>query len=660
MSNIFYKKTICATAIISALNTYGVNAAETVQEETTVILVESTKLDTPLGQVNSSVIIKTAEELENSGIYDVRDLTKIFPGLILNTAGNRTYTHASIRGISSGDDYTPSISIYLDGVLQDNSFLAQQLINVERVELLRGPQGSLYGGAAQGGVINIITKKASDQSQFKIGMLYSNLSQQLDISAAGKIGNNTHADITARYVYDQGTISSATSGENDINDATERSIKTRFHYLPENTPLAMTLSIAADNLDSHEELYLTEEQYAKSETTYDDQELLRDVYTYSLNTEYDFGNTKLTSITSFQDREIEREYAYGDWKEDQNKLTQEIRLNTSFGQSLTTLVGAYIERRDLLVETSSNGNNDLGYETYALFSEANYLLTNEFDLTVGARASYIKVGSDYDSAGYSYSAASYDTELSETTLSPKISLGWQVNNNSRLYTSFTQGYKAAGYTVVPATDSDYSTGYDAETSLNAELGWRTNTSDHQLEFNGAFYWVKTDDIQSLVGDVGSQYTDNLGEALSKGIELELTYNASANLSLSLAGTFGESTYEDDTDDLEGNSVAYAPDTTVTIGVEYLIPQSFIKGDISVASHARYNSKTYFDSANTSSQDAYTLINLSINYEYNDNLSLSLFSNNLTDETYVTYNNDAFGINTYGDGREVGLKVNYSW
>lgn len=658
MSNILYKKTICATAIISALSAYSANAAEINEEETAVIVVESTKINTPLNQVNSSIIIKTAEELENAGIYEVRDLTKIFPGLILNTAGNRTFIHTSVRGVSSGDDYSPSISIYVDGILQDSSFLAQQLINVEQVELLRGPQGTLYGGSAQGGVINIVTKKISDQLQFKTGGLYSNLSQQLDISASGKIGADLYTDITARYVYDQGTISSTTSGQEDINDADERSIKARLHYVPDDLPLAMTLSVAADKLDSHEELYLTEDQYNASKSTYDDQELIRNIYTYALNTEYDFGNTKLISISSFQNREIERTYQFGYFEEQQDKLTQELRVNTKFGDSLTTLIGAYIEQRDLVVDASFFGINDLSYETYALFSEVNYALTNTFDLAVGLRASYINVNSDFDTDGFF--ASSYEASLSETTLSPKLSLGWQVNNNTRLYTSLTQGYKPAGYSVVPTSSADFSTGYDAETSLNAELGWRIHTLDHLVEFSGAFYWIKTDDIQSLVGNIGSQYTDNLGEALSKGIELELTYNPTTNLKLSLAGTFGKSTYEDDNDDLEGNSVAYAPDTTATIGVEYLIPQSFIKGDISLAFHAKYNSKIYFDSENTSSQDAYTLLDASINYIYNDNLTLSLFTNNLADETYVTYNSSSFGISTYGDGREVGLKVNYTW
>ncbi|ERM53312.1 hypothetical protein P781_16810 [Vibrio mimicus CAIM 1883] len=130
------------TIVLSTL-TLPLLATENARE---VIVIESSKQSIPLERIDSSVLVKTGEELERAGIYQVQDLGKVFPGLVIQSRGNRTYANTTIRGISSPDYYSPTVSVYVDGVLQDNAFLTQQLLNIERVELLRGPQGTLYGG----------------------------------------------------------------------------------------------------------------------------------------------------------------------------------------------------------------------------------------------------------------------------------------------------------------------------------------------------------------------------------------------------------------------------------------------------------------------------------------------------------------------------------
>ncbi len=647
-------KTVLASAIILVINSFAAVADEALE----VMVIESTKLDTPLSQVNNSVLVKTGEELNKAGVYAVQDLEKVFPGLLIQTRGNRTYANTTIRGISSPDYYSPTVSVYVDGILQDSSFISQQLINVERVELLRGPQGTLYGGNAQGGVINIITQKASKDTQVRTSALYSNLGQQVDVVAAAPVTGNIYADVSARYVYDKGDIDHTPSGKKDANDADEQSLQARFHYLPDDSHLTATLSIAVDKLDSHEEWYLSESEYDSGATSQDISELKRDVYTYSVNIGYDMGASTLNSITAFQNREIDRDYAFGSWEEEQSKFSQELRVKTDFNEFITTLVGGYIELRDLEVDTGT-GVNQLEYETYALFGQGNYLLTETVDITLGARASYLKVNSSFG-GNTSWHISAYDEKLSETRISPKAALGWQATEDTRFYTSITSGYRPAGYNVIPLSNND-SGGYDTETSLNGELGWRTSLVNHMVEFSGAFYWIKTDDVQIYTGTVGTQSLENMGEALSQGIEAELSVYPNDDLTVTLGGTFGKSTFESNNNSYEGNRLPYAPDTTVTFGFDYYLPQTWIEGDISIASQARYTSKIYFDEGNTLSQDGYTLLDLSLTYDYNNDLSMSLFSNNLTDKEYVTY---AYSYNgtysNYGTGREVGLKVRYDW
>ncbi|KJY70105.1 TonB-dependent receptor [Vibrio coralliilyticus] len=642
-------------AVLAATLSPAVAAHDHTQE---VMIIEATKQDIPLERVDNSVLIKTGEELEKAGIHEVKDLEKAFPGLMIQTRGNRTYANTTIRGVSSPDYYSPTVSIYVDGVLQDSAFLTQQLMNVEQVELLRGPQGTLYGGNAQGGIINIITKKATDETVASAGVTYSNLSRQLDGSAAVAISETTYADFAIRSLKDEGNIRHIPSNTDDANETEDFSGTARFHYLPEQSPLSLTFSVSSAHLDSHEEWYLTQEEYNNKATSQNIPELKRVVNSYALNVGYDLGTTQLTSITAYQNRNVDREYIGGKWVEDQNTFSQEVRANTQFSDDLATLVGGYYENRSFDVNTGAQ--NDIKTDTYALFGQANYALTDSVDLTGGLRASRFSSESDFG-GNSAWMIDSYQSDKSENVVSPKAAIGWQVDEDSRIFASLTSGYRPGGFSPVPRSSGDKN-GYDAEKSLNGELGWRTILLDHTLHFSGALYWIDTNDIQLYTGNPGSQVLRNMGDAQSKGIELDLAYYPTDDLTLTLGATFGQSTFESGNDDIEGKTLPYAPDTTAVAGIEYYLPQTWVDGDISIMTNARYTSKIYFDENNTVAQDGYTLVDLAIQYAMNDNLSFRLFSNNLTDKEYATYaytqNNTRYS--NYGTEREVGVNMKLEW
>ncbi|WP_171340533.1 TonB-dependent receptor [Vibrio coralliilyticus] len=642
-------------AVLAATLSPAVAAHDHTQE---VMIIEATKQDIPLERVDNSVLIKTGEELEKAGIHEVKDLEKVFPGLMIQTRGNRTYANTTIRGVSSPDYYSPTVSIYVDGVLQDSAFLTQQLMNVEQVELLRGPQGTLYGGNAQGGIINIITKKATDETVASAGVSYSNLSRQIDGSAAVAISETTYADFAIRSLKDEGNIRHIPSNTDDANETEDFSGTARFHYLPEQSPLSLTFSVSSAHLDSHEEWYLTQEEYNNKATSQNIPELKRVVNSYALNVGYDLGTTQLTSITAYQNRNVDREYIGGKWVEDQNTFSQEVRANTQFSDDLSTLVGGYYENRRFDVNTGAQ--NDIKTDTYALFGQANYALTDSVDLTGGLRASRFSSESDF-SGNSAWMIDSYQSDKSENVVSPKAAVGWQVDEDSRIFASLTSGYRPGGFSPVPRSSGDKN-GYDAEKSLNGELGWRTILLDHTLHLSGALYWIDTNDIQLYTGNPGSQVLRNMGDAQSKGIELDLAYYPTDDLTLTLGATFGQSTFESGNDDIEGKTLPYAPDTTAVAGIEYYLPQTWVDGDISIMTNARYTSKIYFDENNTVAQDGYTLVDLAIQYAMNDNLSFRLFSNNLTDKEYATYaytqNNTRYS--NYGTEREVGVNMKLEW
>ncbi|WFT80489.1 Plug domain-containing protein [Methylobacterium sp. CB376] len=123
------------------------------------VIITSNKREQRLDRVDASVTAVTAARLADNDVRDVSDLQKVLPGIVIESRGNRAYANFTVRGISSPDFYNPVMQVYVDGVPQASANLAQDLFDVGRIELLRGPQGTLYGMNAFAGVLNIATEK---------------------------------------------------------------------------------------------------------------------------------------------------------------------------------------------------------------------------------------------------------------------------------------------------------------------------------------------------------------------------------------------------------------------------------------------------------------------------------------------------------------------
>ncbi|WP_271271076.1 TonB-dependent receptor [Aliamphritea hakodatensis] len=645
-----YLPRVAVTALVVASGQAAV--AETRQAD--VVTVVASKQDISLAETDAAVLVKTGEELARAGVTEVKDLQKVFPGLLIQSRGNRTYTSTTVRGISSPDFYSPTVTVLVDGVRQDSAFVTQQLINVDRVEFLRGPQGTLYGGNAQGGIINIVTRKGNDQPQATAGVTYSNLTRQLDGAASFALSDDVYTDFALRSQQTEGRIDhrpATGTGEKDADGSENYSGLIRLHYLPEDSPWDASLSLGFDHLNSNEEWYLSAQEFKNKATTQAVPKLDREVESYTLNINHEMGNRKFSSITSFQNRSVDRLYVGGQWHEDQKTVSQELRLQTEHSQKLSTVFGAYFENRRFEGE-AFGATNTVDVDTVAIFGQGRYALTEAVDLTVGLRGSRIESDSDY-SGNAGFGIAAYDSSVTDNLVTPKVALGWQVNEDSRVYVSVASGYRPKGFNRVPFGNN--STGYDTEKSLSTELGWRTSLFDHSLDFSGALYQIDTDDIQLYTGNIPNQVLDNFGEARSRGVELDLAWYATDNLTLNLGGTFGKSEFRDGNGALNGNRLAYAPDTTVVLGVDYLLPVSVAGGGLSLLANARHNSTVYFNETNTLSQSALTLVDMAAELEY-DRFTYRFYVNNVADKDYTTYafQQGATVLSNYGEGREFGV------
>ncbi|MEM7018958.1 MAG: TonB-dependent receptor plug domain-containing protein, partial [Pseudomonadota bacterium] len=365
-------------------------------EELETIVVTASKRAQSLHEIDSAVLVRTAAELERAGVNQVADLEKVVPGLVVRTRGNRAYANLSIRGITSPDFYNPSIQVYVDGVPQDVAAMTQQLIDVQRVEVLRGPQGTLYGRNAHGGVVNIVTNRKVTEPRVRLATILADELLQFELSAAGAIGNGgLFGDVAWRKNQEQGRIDDIATGNSDIDETDNNAGKIRLHYLPDNSPFAASLSFSREDTRSYEELYLREALFDALQfdsATQGQQSLLdREVSTVALNLDYTLGRGSLTSVTAWQEREMQRNLFGLRFPEDQETFSQELRLSIAPGERWDTVLGVFYQNAEFARDDDGFpgffgfSRNQVDKRSFALFGETILAMSETTDLTVGAR-----------------------------------------------------------------------------------------------------------------------------------------------------------------------------------------------------------------------------------------------------------------------------------
>lgn len=640
------------------------------------ITVTANKREQRLAEVDGTVEVRTSADLERANVVKVNDLERVFPGLIIDTRGNRTYANVSLRGVTSPDYYNPSVQVYVDGVPQDSSYFAQQLVDVERVELLRGPQGTLYGRNAHGGVLNIITRKPGPDLEARAGASYATGGRSGDASLSSPlVGDSLFGEVSLRWVNEFGRVDDIATGDEDIDDAYTRVARVGLRYAPADKPFTLSAAAKRENLHSHEELYVRETLlYARqfdSATQGGLPTLDRTVDTFSFDAGYRFGLAELSSTTAFQSRKISRLLSGTLSAEDQDSLSEELRLSFNDGDRLDGVVGAYFQNTEFerrhpgFTGFTGSSVNEVEARSYALFGEASYGVTDTVDVTGGVRLSYEDASIDYERVAPSALSVHGDDNFAD--VSPKLAVGWQVTPDHRIYGVVSRGFKPGGFnhTVSSANDE---VAYKSETSTNFEAGWRASLLDGASDIALTAYLIEAKDKQIYVGALGSQVLRNVGDSESRGIEASLSLYPTDDLAVQVGAAIGRSVFVDAVDPLtsanyDGNRLPYAPDRTYSLSAHYTVPQTLFDGTLTLSGNARYISQTYFNESNSLSQGGYALLGASAGLAFDNGASIALFADNITDKLYRT-SSFVFGANdvrsTLGEGRTVGVRANMAF
>lgn len=654
-------------ASVMPFNAFSAEVQVQSKPELETMIVTAQKVEENIQEVPIAVTVLDEFAIEDREIKTVNDIGQYIPNFYTFSAGNGGIASPSIRGIYSDmTTTTSSVSMYIDGVPMLNAIGFDAVLNnIERIEVLRGPQGTLYGKNAYAGVINVLTKKPDNKMQAKVGLeLGNDNKREYSLSASAPIIDNLlYFGVSGKHYEKDGSMAN-TYLNSDFNERENNYGQLQLRYTPTDDLEIVLISSKSKNDNGGFSANMS-----SSDNIYEVQNDGKDfnklaVTTHALSISYDFGQYNLFSVTSYKQDEDLRfgdydyspiEYYHSLIDTTYKTLNQELKL-TAETESLTWLLGLSADKTESdaentvmsidpnMVAQSSQYTEDM--HSIGIFAHADYKITEKLSLLGGIRY-------DRDEKEKTNNTTGKEYELSYHAVSPKIALNYAIDDNMMTYISATKGYKSGGFYIFSPEGKET---YDKETLWNYELGFKSTLLNNRLIFNSAIYYIDVSDMQVLTSvNLYQGYISNAASATSKGFELEATYNATNNITLFSAFGYNKTTYgafSDANGDYKGNHGVYTPEYNYSLGTQY-------RNDLGVYVRVDLTGygEMYTDKANEYKQDAYSLVHSKIGYETED-YDLYLYGKNIFDKDHHV--DTADGVTYLSEPREFGVKVNYRW
>jgi len=615
--------------------------------------------------MSASVISETA--IEDASIQSTHDIQNHVPNLFTSHAGSRGYfSRIAIRGVSNTGIGDPGVALYIDDIPYSDLYIFNTpLFDIERIEVLKGPQGTLYGKNTEGGAINIITKKPGNQLGGTAGMEVGTFNRrQLHTSVnIPLIKDELNLRIAALAGGRDGYIHNVTTN-NEVDEENTKILRGSLAYTPSDK-LTIDANASVTKLDdggfpmtpkdkgkykaatgtSVDDFEVGNNFEGKSETT--------DILS-SLKIRYEADNFDMLSVSGLRsddnDLTLDADFTptpvyYGENGHDGIAFTQEFRFMSKPSQTdFEWLVGAFYgyENKDVYSSyvLESNGFFDKMSarqiaQDGAIFGQSTLRFLNEaLGLTGGLRLDLAHREIDRDdhyTFGGALQASGYKEDTLFVNVLPKVAVDYRFTNNVMAYGNFAQGFKAGGYSY--AVDDPKLAKFDPEKSNAFEAGLKTEFPDLGLRANMAVFYNYIEDYQDRVPVSPMVVLQaNSGSMTSRGFELESEYRFLDDWSLMANFGYTNAEYGDYHDALngtnyKGNKVALFPEYEAGLVLQYRTAPGFM-GRIEL--HRR--GKTYLERTNTIEQAPYNFANLKLGYETTD-WDVYLTAENLTNEEY---------------------------
>ncbi|MDT8319497.1 MAG: TonB-dependent receptor [Xanthomonadales bacterium] len=750
------------------------------------VIVTAQKREESLQEVSLAVSAFDGDFIRNNDIAHVGDLANRTPGLVF-TAFSVGQPEIGIRGISTKEDgagASDAVIVSVDGIyIAARTAQVFDIFDLERVEVLRGPQSTLYGKNTVAGAINFVTAKPTEDTVIRLRQTVGDY-ERFDTAGlvSGQIADNWYAKFAFSRREHEGYLTNILEEWTDPNsgfviqnpefgkrqgDTNTFNWRAHLRYEP-NDRLDWTLMV--DGAD--DDVGATNREPIGSRGPLHDCGCASDpiAVNEALGGAGDLHST-LAEVEGFTEREIlgistvvnyrmdfatwTTSLAYRDsefdWVEDSEGLppfapwidltgasgnpgplltapanrgftfditnsatedvqqyTLESRLVSPAGEQFEWLAGVFysneeIDRREgfnfpTLGGTGPNANsnwNSLQFndsDSWAVFAQGTYNVTDRFGITAGAR--YSDDQKDFRASAVPVTGIglllveAFDNVTASdswTNVSWRLAADFQATEDILLYASVSTGYKAGGFVGSPSTAVAAITPFDEEEATNYEVGFKGDLFERRLRLNVAAFFTDMEDLQvtrffqPLGNNFGEFLTENAGEAESAGLEVEVIFQPIPAVQLGGSYAYLDTEYTDfqgapsvapdgsiiEAADFNGKQLRQAPEHSYNLYAHFSHQAGW--GQVWARVDYRYQDKFFFDPSNNpiSASPSYDIWDARIAYETPDNRwQFSLWGKNLGDEQYLTHlftqrgGRVSFGLP--GDPRTYGVSIEYNF
>lgn len=679
------------------------------------IIVTAQRRAESIQRVPLSITAVSGENLVKSGITTLDGLQRVAPGVSISTVGSGFVSYSYVRGggtnqVDPGSD--PSVAFFVDEIyIGGTAGLQFDLFDIERVEVLKGPQGTLFGRNASSGAISVITRRPSSQlgANFLVeGTEYNGLLARASLSGPITADGRLLARVSGVYRRRDAFTQNLTGGRDPGNIDTGGA-RAQLEYTSGDVSFLLTADVlkarngmtnqflSTANVSGYVNPALPQPADRSFYRQYYDVHGFenQDVYDISGRLEWQTPIGTLTSISAYrnnkfrrlqdQDATLYEGFTFPSFEHDRT-FSQEVRLSGS-ADRFRYVAGLFYYHADIDAKLEAiagpafpappvrgrraTDTNVLKTNSYAAFGQATFDITDRFGLTLGGR--YTRDEKESLRTVLNFLAAAPFTvnpKPSFESFDPAVTIEFKPRNGLLAYVSYRKGFKSGGFqSVLPPTPAIAATPFLPEKVTSYEAGIKATFLDRRLLANIAIFRSEIDNQQigRLTGPT-TQIIDNAGATRADGVDVTLNLRPVPQLTFAADFTAQRARFRrfiNGTLDFAGNTQLRSPDFAGHFSAEYVAELGSL-GSLTARGEYSYKSEIFFDGANSKLpglyQPDYGVGNLRLTFTpRNSNLDISAFVKNVGKTRY--YQNITItglsGLAVPGEPRVFGVSLAYS-
>lgn len=655
-----------------------------------VVTVTARKKEETLIDIPDQVTAFTDADIEATGIDGLEDITNRIPNISLVDTQNPGTVLLSVRGVGQYRNGEAPVAVIVDGVQQTSTdALSQELFDVQQIEVLKGPQGALFGRNAMAGAINITTKAPTNEFEglAELGFGNGGLKTLRGVLSGPIIEDKVFARLSGSLADFDGVIDNTFLGT-EADPYEDRNLRLRVVAEPSDN-FALDFRASYSDLTSGASYFAAAIDSAGLAvdggaatifpvTTDVNGGGERTLQEYAIKADYELGDLTFTSVTSYTDTEEnfaqDLDFTFAPVLEaaqtrDYQGWSEEFRVSYDAGGAFDGLLGVYVLDAERELGTNVFGS----LENIGAFSSADFVLgnlsLNAFDLDAQANVPFVTLLNLEDNFAWAVFANAnieftdkfsgslglrYDEEERKQTdlvnggtrertfdlVQPKVSLSYQPTDNANIYASWGKGFRSGGFNQAATVSRDY----EAEEVTSTELGFKSNWLGGDLTVNGAVFQSDFTNRQDFIFIAGVQTILNFEDSEVLGAELEVFADIGEHFEFGFSGGVLDTELQSDPigfdpalTGLPAGSSAVGNAVPLVYGWSYGLSgaysNNFDWGGLTARVDYESRGDLEWEFTNDDQQGQVDLVNVRLIFDFDNGLSFTAWAENLFDEDY---------------------------